>query len=87
MGYIEPAPIRDHENPFESMMSRFDLASQTLGLDKEIYNVLKSPVKQVIVSLPITMDDMDNGVFHHPLDAGTKSGCVFTNVVSSPLMA
>jgi glutamate dehydrogenase/leucine dehydrogenase len=57
MGYIEPAPIRDHENPFESMMSRFDLASQTLGLDDEIYNVLKSPVKQVIVSLPVTMDD------------------------------
>lgn len=63
MGYIEPAPIRDHENPFESMMSRFDLASQTLGLDDEIYNVLKSPVKQVIVSLPVTMDDGSIKVF------------------------
>ena len=63
MGYIEPAPIRDHENPFESMMSRFDLASQTLGLDEEIYNVLKSPVKQVIVSLPVTMDDGSIKVF------------------------
>ena len=49
MGYIEPGPIRDHENPFESMMSRFDLASQTLGLDDELYNVLKSPVKQLFV--------------------------------------
>lgn len=63
MGYIEPAPIRDHENPFESMMSRFDLASQTLGLDDEVYNVLKSPVKQVIVSLPVTMDDGTIKVF------------------------
>ena len=63
MAYIEPAPIRDHENPFESMMSRFNLASQTLGLDDEIYNVLKSPVKQVIVSLPITMDDGSIKVF------------------------
>ncbi len=63
MGYIEPAPIRDHENPFESMMSRFDLASKTLGLDDEIYNVLKSPVKQVIVSLPVTMDDGTIKVF------------------------
>jgi glutamate dehydrogenase (NAD(P)+) len=63
MDYIEPAPIRDHENPFESMMSRFDLASQTLGLDEEIYNVLKSPVKQVIVSLPVTMDDGSIKVF------------------------
>jgi glutamate dehydrogenase (NAD(P)+) len=63
MAYIEPAPIRDHENPFESMMSRFNLASQTLGLDDEIYNVLKSPVKQVIVSLPVTMDDGTIKVF------------------------
>ena len=63
MGYIEPAPIRDHENPFESMMSRFDLASQKLGLDEELYNVLKSPVKQVIVSLPVTMDDGSIKVF------------------------
>jgi len=57
MGYIEPAPIKDLENPFESMMSRFHIAAQHLGLDDEIYNVLKSPAKQVIASLPITMDD------------------------------
>ena len=63
MAYIEPAPIRDHENPFESMMSRFNIASQTLGLDDEIYNVLKSPVKQVIVSLPVTMDNGSIKVF------------------------
>ena len=63
MGYIEPAPIVDHENPFESMMSRFKIASEILGLDEEIYNVLKTPVKQVIVSLPITMDDSSIKVF------------------------
>ncbi len=63
MGYIEPAPIRDHENPFESMMSRFDFASEKLGLNQEIYNVLKSPVKQVIVSLAVTMDDGSIRVF------------------------
>jgi len=57
MSYIEPAPIKDKENPFESMMSRFRVASEKLGLDEEIYNVLKSPDKQVLVSMPITMDD------------------------------
>ena len=57
MGYKEPAPIKDKENPFESMMSRFNIATQALGLDDDIYNVLKSPAKQVTVSLPITMDD------------------------------
>lgn len=63
MSYIEPAPIKDKENPFESMMSRFHIASQVLGLDDEIYNVLKSPAKQVAVSLPITMDDGSIQVF------------------------
>ncbi|MEQ8575281.1 MAG: Glu/Leu/Phe/Val dehydrogenase, partial [Fulvivirga sp.] len=47
MGYIEPAPLKDEKNPFEAMMSRFHIASQILGLDDEVYNVLKSPAKQV----------------------------------------
>ncbi len=63
MGYIEPAPIKDKANPFESMMSRFNIATEALGLDEEIYNVLKSPSKQVSVSLPITMDDGSIKVF------------------------
>lgn len=63
MTYVEPAPIKDKENPFESMMSRFHIASQALGLNDELYNVLKNPVKQVIVSLPITMDDGSIRVF------------------------
>ncbi len=63
MSYVEPAPIKDKENPFESMMSRFHLAAQAYGLNDEVYNVLKNPVKQVIVSLPITMDDGSIRVF------------------------
>jgi len=63
MGYIEPAPLLDKENPFEAMMSRFKEASQVLGLEEEVYNVLKSPAKQVIVSLPVTMDSGHIQVF------------------------
>ena len=63
MAYIEPAPIKDQENPFESMMSRFNKAAEVLGLDEETYNVLKCPAKQVIVSLPITMDNGKVKVF------------------------
>jgi glutamate dehydrogenase/leucine dehydrogenase len=64
MGYIEPAPLsKDRENPFEAMMSRFHVASQILGLEEEIYNVLKNPARQVIVSLPVTMDDGSIKVF------------------------
>jgi glutamate dehydrogenase/leucine dehydrogenase len=63
MAYIEPAPLKDKENPFEAMMSRFHKASQILGLEEEIYNVLKNPARQVIVSLPVTMDDGSIKVF------------------------
>jgi glutamate dehydrogenase (NAD(P)+) len=63
MAYIEPAPLKDKENPFEAMMSRFHVASQILGLEDEIYNVLKNPARQVIVSLPVTMDDGTIKVF------------------------
>ncbi|MDL5046771.1 Glu/Leu/Phe/Val dehydrogenase [Oscillatoria amoena NRMC-F 0135] len=63
MAYVEPAPLTNKENPFEAMMSRFHVASQKLGLEEEVYNVLKSPTKQVIVSLPVTMDDGSIRVF------------------------
>ncbi len=61
--YIEPAPLTDKENPFESMMSRFRTAAQILGLEEQVYNVLKAPVKQLIVSLPVTMDNGQITVF------------------------
>ncbi len=51
VGFIEK------DNPFESMMHRFDVAAEILQLDPGIYNYLKTPVKQVIVSIPIQMDD------------------------------
>jgi glutamate dehydrogenase (NAD(P)+) len=45
------------------MMSRFDLAAQLLGIDEQMYYILKVPAKQVIVGLPITMDDGTIHVF------------------------
>ena len=61
--YKEPAPILDKENPFESMMERFDIAVKIIGLDQGLYNYLKAPVKQVITSIPITMDNGNLEVF------------------------
>lgn len=55
--YKEPAPIKDREHPLQSMMERFDLAAQILGLERGVYEYLKTPVKQIIVSIPIQMDD------------------------------
>jgi glutamate dehydrogenase (NAD(P)+) len=39
------------------MMRRFDIAAEILELEPGVYNYLKSPVKQIIVSIPIQMDD------------------------------
>ncbi|WP_345239780.1 Glu/Leu/Phe/Val dehydrogenase [Nibrella saemangeumensis] len=63
MAYIEPAPIKDKENPLESMMSRFDAAARLLGITEEMYHILKVPARQVIVGLPITMDNGEIKVF------------------------
>lgn len=88
MGYIEPAPIKDHDNPFESMMSRFNIAAEILGLDEETYNVLKSPTKQVTVNLPVTMDDGKIRVFeghrviHSNILGPSKGGVRFDMGVS-----
>jgi glutamate dehydrogenase/leucine dehydrogenase len=88
MAYIEPAPLKDRENPFEAMMSRFHVASQILGLEDEIYNVLKNPARQVIVSLPVTMDDGTIRVFegyrviHSTILGPSKGGIRFDLAVN-----
>jgi glutamate dehydrogenase (NAD(P)+) len=63
MDYVESAPIKDKENPFESMMERFDIAAEILGLEPGVYEYLKTPTKQVIVSIPIQMDSGEIEVF------------------------
>src|SRR6476646_8317625 len=53
----------NEENPFEAMMSRFDYAAQRLSLDPGLYKVLRSPEKQIIVSVPIPRDSGEVEVF------------------------
>jgi len=61
--YKEPGPKLDVENPFESMMERFRFAADLLELDEGMFQYLSSPVKQVIVSIPIIMDNGEIQVF------------------------
>ena len=51
------------ENPFEAMMSRFDIAAKLLKLDPGLYKVLRNPQTQIIVSLPIMLDSGETEVF------------------------
>lgn len=67
--YRESAPIsasmyhQPGENPLDSMMERFNKAAEILDLEPGIYNYLKTPVKSVIVSIPIVMEDGSVEVF------------------------
>lgn len=87
VNYKEPAPI-DKENPFESMMERFDIAAGILGLDEGIYKYLKSPTKQIITSVPIIMDNGSIEVFegyrviHNDILGPSKGGIRYAPDVS-----
>lgn len=61
--YKEPGPKLDQESPFDSMMERFRFAADLLNLDEGMFQYLASPVKQVIVSIPVVMDNGEIEVF------------------------
>lgn len=44
------------ENPFESMMARFDRAAQLLNLDPDLYAVMRVPNREMKVYIPVRMD-------------------------------
>src|SRR5918993_684336 len=44
------------ENPFESMMSRFDRAAKLLNLDPDLYAVMRVPNRELKVYIPTRMD-------------------------------
>ena len=54
--YQEPAPVLG-ENPFQSMMERFDIAAQLLELDPNFYEFLCTPSRIFITAVPVKMDD------------------------------
>ncbi|GJQ20643.1 MAG: glutamate dehydrogenase [Bacteroidia bacterium] len=60
--YKEPAPLAK-EDPLTSMMRRFDVAAHLLNLEPGVYEYLKTPVKQIVVSVPIAMDNGEIKVF------------------------
>ena len=57
------AQPKETTNPYESMIQRFDVAAKIIGLDEETYNILKTPQRQYVVSLPVAMDNGKVQVF------------------------
>src|SRR4026209_2061009 len=53
----------DEKNPFEAMSERFDRAAQLLGLDEDLYKVMRVPSREIKVYIPVRMDSGHLEVF------------------------
>ena len=53
----------DEKNPFEAMSERFDRAAQLLGLDPDLYAVMRVPSRELKVYIPVRMDSGHIEVF------------------------
>ena len=47
----------DNNNPFEIAMRNFDTAADRLGINENMRNRIKHPMRALIVSIPVRMDD------------------------------
>jgi glutamate dehydrogenase (NAD(P)+) len=54
---VDDIRVIKEENPFESMMSRFDHAARLLQLDPDLYKVLRVPNREITIYIPVFMDD------------------------------
>lgn len=61
--YVDDAKEIKEDNPFESMMHRFDEAATRLKLDPNIYKILRWPNREITLYIPVLMDDGNYQVF------------------------
>ena len=85
--YREPAPI-DRDDPFQSMMERFDVAAEILELNPGFYEYLCKPTRIHVTSVPVEMDSgrvkVYDGyrVIHNNVLGPSKGGIRFAPDVS-----
>ena len=68
-------------NPWESQAARFDLAARKLNLDEGLWKILRYPTREIIVHIPVAMDDGRLEVFtgfrvQHSIARGPAKGGV-----------
>src|SRR4051794_27160599 len=73
--------IEKELNPWESQAARFDFAAQKLALDDGLWKILRYPNRELIVHIPIGMDDGRIEVFtgfrvQHSIARGPAKGGV-----------
>lgn len=68
-------------NPWESQATRFDFAARKLNLDEGLWKILRFPNREIIVHIPVLMDDGHLEVFtgfrvQHSIARGPAKGGV-----------
>ena len=57
------APLAVTPNPYEAALRQLDIAAEKLKLDPGIHEILKRPMRTLIVNIPVVMDDGSIQVF------------------------
>jgi len=71
--------LEQESNPWEAQAARFDLAAQKLNLDEGIMKVLRYPNREIILHIPVSMDNGKLEVFtgyrvQHSIARGPAKG-------------
>src|ERR1700747_3494033 len=71
--------MEQETNPWESQAARFDLAAHKLNLDEGLWRVLRYPNREIILHIPVAMDDGRLEVFtgfrvQHSIARGPAEG-------------
>ena len=71
--------LEQETNPWEAQAARFDFAARKLNLDPGIWKVLRYPARELIVHIPVGMDDGSIEVFtgyrvQHSIARGPAKG-------------
>ena len=73
--------LEQEMNPWESQAARFDFAAQKLNLDEGVWKILRYPQREIIVHIPVSMDNGSLEVFtgfrvQHSIARGPAKGGV-----------
>jgi glutamate dehydrogenase (NAD(P)+) len=60
---MQTVSLEQEINPWEAQAARFDFAAQKLNLDQGLWKVLRYPAREVIVHIPVMMDNGSIEVF------------------------
>jgi glutamate dehydrogenase (NAD(P)+) len=78
---MKTVSLEQELNPWEAQAARFDFAAQKLNLDEGLWKILRYPQREIIVHIPVAMDDGHIEVFtgfrvQHSIARGPAKGGV-----------